>query len=53
MHSRILLVEDEPSIADNIIYALRTDGFEPVWCSTGEEALAHVAPQKFALLSER
>ena len=36
---KILLVEDEPSIADNITYALSTDGFEPIWCSTGSEAL--------------
>jgi two-component system catabolic regulation response regulator CreB len=50
MHPKILLVEDEPSIADNIIYALKTDGFEPVWCSTGEEALARLAAEKFALL---
>ena len=36
----ILIVEDEPGIADTIQYALRTDGFEPLWCATGEEALA-------------
>ena len=50
MHPKILLVEDEPSIADNIIYALKTDGFAPVWCSTGEEALVRFASEKFALL---
>jgi two-component system catabolic regulation response regulator CreB len=37
---KILIVEDEPGIADTIQYALRTDGFEPLWCATGEEALA-------------
>ena len=36
----ILIVEDEPGIADTLQYALRTDGFEPAWCATGEEALA-------------
>ena len=33
---RILIVEDEPGIADTLQYVLRTDGFEPVWCATGE-----------------
>jgi two-component system catabolic regulation response regulator CreB len=37
---KILIVEDEPGIAVTIQYALRTDGFEPLWCATGEEALA-------------
>jgi two-component system catabolic regulation response regulator CreB len=36
---RILIVEDEPGIADTLSYALRTDGFEPVWCATGAAAL--------------
>jgi two-component system catabolic regulation response regulator CreB len=36
----ILVVEDEPGIADTLQYALRTEGFEPRWCSTGEAALA-------------
>lgn len=36
---RILLVEDEPGIADTLQYVLGTDGFAPVWCSTAEEAL--------------
>ena len=42
MKPKILIVEDEPGIADTIQYALRTDGFEPAWCATGEEALARV-----------
>jgi two-component system, OmpR family, catabolic regulation response regulator CreB len=42
MKPRILIVEDEPGIADTLQYALRTDGFEPAWCATGEEALASV-----------
>jgi two-component system catabolic regulation response regulator CreB len=36
----ILLVEDEPAIADTLIYALGTEGFEPVWCATAKDALA-------------
>lgn len=35
----ILIVEDEPGIADTLQYALRTDGFEPHWVATGEAAL--------------
>lgn len=39
MSEKILVVEDESSIADNIRYALATEGFEPVLCETGAEAL--------------
>jgi two-component system, OmpR family, catabolic regulation response regulator CreB len=39
MKPRILVVEDEPGIADTIRYALSSEGFEPVWCSTGAAAL--------------
>ena len=46
----ILLVEDEPSIADNIVYALKTEGFEPTWCQTGRDALQRLAKQSFALV---
>ncbi len=40
MKPRILIVEDEPGIADTIRYALASDGFDPLWCATGEAALA-------------
>ncbi len=36
---RILIVEDEPSILDNIAYSLETEGFDPVGCHTGGDAL--------------
>ena len=36
---RILVVEDEPAIADTIVYALTTDGFDPHWCATAGAAL--------------
>ena len=39
MAERILVVEDEPAIADNITYALETEGFDAAWVSTGEDAL--------------
>lgn len=46
---QILIVEDEPAIADTIVYALSTDGFEPRWCATGGEALAAARSMPFAL----
>lgn len=36
--SPILVVEDERSIADTVVYALRTEGFDPTWCGTAGEA---------------
>src|SRR5207249_12334809 len=45
-----LIVEDEPGIADTLQYALRTDGFEPRWCATGEAALQAAAAQVPALV---
>jgi two-component system catabolic regulation response regulator CreB len=38
MKKRILIVEDEPSIADNLTYALKTEGFEPIWKDNGQKA---------------
>lgn len=46
----VLVVEDEQAIADTIVYALRTDGFEPVWKTTGSEALAVLRRQPVALV---
>lgn len=40
MKPRILIIEDEPAIADNIVYALETEGFQCKWCATGGEGLA-------------
>lgn len=40
---RILVVEDEPAISDMIAYALRTDGFDVIRSSTGEDALHALA----------
>jgi two-component system catabolic regulation response regulator CreB len=37
---RIVVIEDEPAIAENIVYALTTEGFEPVWCPTCRAGLA-------------
>lgn len=40
--NRVLLVEDEKAIADTLIYALKTEGFEAAWCTLAQEALHHV-----------
>ena len=46
----ILIVEDEPGIADTLQYALRTEGFEPRWCATGEAALTQALSKESAAL---
>jgi len=48
--NNILIVEDEPAIADTLVYALRTEGFEPVWRGTGRDALAELDARSFALV---
>ncbi|GAB3090113.1 two-component system response regulator CreB [Lysobacter terrae] len=45
---RILIVEDEPAIAETVLYALRAEGFEARHCLTGGEAL-RVAKEGFDL----
>jgi len=41
----ILLLEDEPAIADTLLYALRSDGFEVTHVRLAREALAAFAQQ--------
>jgi two-component system catabolic regulation response regulator CreB len=47
---RILVVEDEPSVADTITYALATEQFVPVRHGTGAECLAALAGSSFDLV---
>lgn len=51
---RILVVEDEPAIAETLVYALKTEGFAPVWRVTGGEGLTELvtadAKDAFALV---
>lgn len=42
MQTKVLIVEDEPAIADTLQYALETEGFIPVITTTGHEALAQI-----------
>jgi two-component system catabolic regulation response regulator CreB len=46
----ILVVEDEAAIAETIVYALSTEGFAPVWKTTGREALAVLAREPVAFV---
>ena len=46
----ILVIEDEPAIADTVVYALSTEGFEPHWCSTGAAGLEVCRAQRPALV---
>ena len=47
---RILVIEDEPSIADTIVYALRTEGFDPEWHATGGAGMGALARRPPALV---
>lgn len=46
----ILVVEDEPPIAETIVYALQTEGFATLWKTTGRDALAALAEHHVALV---
>lgn len=39
----VLIVEDEASIADTLVFALRNEGFEVSWVTLGQEALRRLA----------
>ena len=46
----ILIVEDEPAIADTIQYALETEGFTSIAAPTGQEALLQLASEEIDLV---
>ncbi len=55
MPQHILIVEDEPSIAQTLVYALKSEGFATQWESLGHNALQALqlerdAPAPFALV---
>ena len=50
MKRRILIVEDEPAIADNIVFALGTEGFETIWHSNGEQVLSVLSKEPVDLI---
>jgi len=45
--SRILVVEDESTIADAVLYALRAEGLQAEHCLLGQQALALLRAQAF------
>jgi two-component system catabolic regulation response regulator CreB len=47
---KILIVDDEPAIADTLDYVLRTDGFEPVCVGLGHLALEEIKAHDYALV---
>lgn len=50
LRETILVVEDEAAIAETIVYALQTEGYDPVWKTTGREALDVLATRPVALV---
>jgi two-component system catabolic regulation response regulator CreB len=50
MNPSILIIEDEPAIADTLLYALATEGFSPRWHGTAREGVEALRAQPFALL---
>ena len=48
--TRLLLIEDEPAIAENVLFPLKAAHFDPVWCATGTEGLAVFAEAPFAFV---
>lgn len=46
---RILVVEDEPSIRDNLVWSLETEGFAVSACATCSEALRELEQGSFCL----
>lgn len=50
MRPRVLIVEDEPAIADTIQYALETDGCDPLVVGAGAPALEVLAAEEIDLI---
>lgn len=44
---KILLVEDDRSIADTVVYALKTEGFVATWTQSGGEANGLMTDESF------
>ena len=39
---RLLIVEDEPAIADTLVFALEVEGYATHWSQGGGDALVHL-----------
>ena len=49
-NAKVLIIEDEGGIVDNIVYALKTEGFETIWRSTGMEGLKELEAGDISLV---
>jgi two-component system catabolic regulation response regulator CreB len=49
MAASILIIEDEPAIADTLIYALKSEGYRPHHCTLGSDGLAELRSGAYAL----
>lgn len=47
---RILVVEDEQSIADTVVHCIEREGYAAVWCTQGLIALERLRDEDFALV---
>ena len=45
-----MIVEDEPSIADSVVYALQNDGYEATVAGTGEKVRCLVVDEVYDLI---
>lgn len=50
MTKNILLIEDEPGIADNVVYALQLENFKVTWLTEGLAGLAALNQNKFDIV---
>jgi two-component system catabolic regulation response regulator CreB len=50
MTTSILIIEDEPLIAEAVLYALNTDGFATEWATTGQAGLHALQNNLFDLI---
>lgn len=50
MPKHILLIEDESSIADNVIYSLETEGYAVTWVVEGGQGLEVMAQKNIDLV---
>ncbi len=50
MTNKIMIVDDEPAIADTIQYALETDGFETLCLSSGRDVISLLSEDTFDLI---
>jgi len=48
--ARVLIVEDEASIADTLVIALLADGQQPLWVQLARDAITHVGQQAVDLV---